>query len=328
VDSRGFQIGPDLYTKRNRFVEEKFNEAVATLFEVGFRPWLREEVEKVRDITKIEPISFSPDPFRLNPVFFPFVYARDTRLIRSTRGQNMDGLFTWRFTQDLPTLDTPPTDDELSVLAAVRGRVRWIVTLCDGLSAGPIIVPSGQMRSRMTTRLVVHPHQAEQDALNEFAAKLVHPRKRYVAHVRMQSDYHETKLWPPVDRGAGEGVRVPNPIQPDDIRTRSRELYDTSAEQVTPPPSVRPQHPPITRKSPITPASQDDLQMRSVTMTITSSDKRQRHSRRELRAGAAEGLSRKAADAVARSSVWGFESTSSVSVDPGEIATIDDSAGG
>jgi hypothetical protein len=60
-------------------------------------------------------------------------------------------------------------------------------------------------------------------------------------------------------------------------------------------------------------------------MTLTSSHNGT--SRKDPRAGAAEGLRRMAADLLARSTVQVIESTSSVSVDPGEIGAVEVSAG-
>jgi hypothetical protein len=96
---------------------------------------------------------------------------------------------------------------------------------------------------------VHHAKQAEQDALNEFAAKLVNPKRKHVAHIKMLSGYYETRLRPPPDKEGGDVARTPDPYQPDDIRGRSRALYDASAHQVDVYAPVQPQQPPyITRR--------------------------------------------------------------------------------
>jgi hypothetical protein len=105
-------------------------------------------------------------------------------------------------------------------------RFDALLILCEGLSADPLLVESGQQKARTRMQLVVHPRQPEQDARNELAGRLVNPSKDYVAHIRLPgSRYHEVKLSAPVS-GIG------NFEQLEEVRRRSRTESATSREEV------------------------------------------------------------------------------------------------
>jgi hypothetical protein len=127
----------------------------------------------------------------------------------------------------------------------LRERVRLLLILCEGVERSPLRVLSGEQQPRKTTRHIMHSGQTHADALAELAGRLVYPPQRYVAHVRQPQQYHQVKLRPPLAGGEGAGPRVPHPNQPDDIRTRSRALYDTSTNEaaVVPPSLVEPEQP-------------------------------------------------------------------------------------
>jgi hypothetical protein len=92
------------------------------------------------------------------------------------------------------------------------------------------VVPSGEQQPNIRTHHIVHPRQTEQDALNEFAGKLVHPPERHVAHIRMPHSYHRVKL-------VGPMASVAPPFQVDRVRKRSQEEYQTPdlRDEVEPP---------------------------------------------------------------------------------------------
>jgi hypothetical protein len=95
-------------------------------------------------------------------------------------------------------------------------RLHALLVLCEKLSSDPILVPSGQQKARIRTHLVVHPRQAEQDARNELAGRLVNPPKEYVAHVRFPGGrYHETEFSKPVS-GVGDFDQL------EEVRRRSQ----------------------------------------------------------------------------------------------------------
>lgn len=99
-----------------------------------------------------------------------------------------------------------------------RQRLWCLLTLCDGLSNDPILVPSGQERPRKRVQVIVHPRQSEQDARNELAASLVNPSEKYVAHVKVPTNYYEVQLLEPCTiHGAGCDIA--------EVRRRSQELY-------------------------------------------------------------------------------------------------------
>jgi hypothetical protein len=133
----------------------------------------------------------------------------------------------------------------IEMLAQRRQQLRWIWMMCDGLRRNPAMIRSLNHQPRITKRHIVHGAQTHADALNEIAGQLVHPPKRYVAHVRQPGVYHQVKLRPPLEGGPGADARVADPIQPDDIRTRSRALYDTSTNEdvVVSPSLVAPEQP-------------------------------------------------------------------------------------
>jgi hypothetical protein len=109
--------------------------------------------------------------------------------------------------------------------AVLGQRLHALLVLCEKLSSDPILVPSGQEKARIRTHLVVHPRQAEQDARNELAGRLVNPPKEYLAHVRLPgSRYHEVKLSEPVS-----GVR--DIFQLEEVRRRSRSKYTVSPRE-------------------------------------------------------------------------------------------------
>jgi TraM recognition site of TraD and TraG len=107
------------------------------------------------------------------------------------------------------------------ILDKLRQRLRWLWILYDGLAKDPVLIPSGEQQPRMRTRHIVHPAQTQQDALNEFAAKLVNPAEQHVAHVRMPRSYHSVKLVPPLRASAPES-------QVHQVRKRSQEEYHAS----------------------------------------------------------------------------------------------------
>ena len=125
----------------------------------------------------------------------------------------------------------------------LRQRLRWLVILAKGLERSPLWVTNGQQQPRRTKRHIVHGGQTHADALAELAGRLVHPPQRYVAHVRQPQQYHQVKLRPPLEGEDGAGGPGTNPTQPDDIRTRSRALYDTSAGENTVIPLPQPEQP-------------------------------------------------------------------------------------
>jgi hypothetical protein len=105
-----------------------------------------------------------------------------------------------------------------AAIELLRERLRWLVVLCDGVSKDPILVTSGEQQPSIRTRHILHPRQTEQDALNEFAGKLVHPPERHVAHVRMPQAYHQVKLAAPSASTAPDS-------QVEQVRKRSQEEY-------------------------------------------------------------------------------------------------------
>jgi hypothetical protein len=150
------------------------------------------------------------------------------------RGRHEETASTFGRTPVTPIVFTRHRAETAAAIELLRERLRWLLILCDGVARKPIKVASGEQQPR--TRHIVHPRQAEQDALNEFAGKLVHP-KRYVAHVRMPDSYHRVKLAAPMKK-------IAPPSQVDEVRKRSQEEYhvpsrcgepETPAEQELPP---------------------------------------------------------------------------------------------
>jgi hypothetical protein len=113
---------------------------------------------------------------------------------------------------------------------ALREQLRLLLVIADGLHRQPVQVATGEHQPRRVVRHVVHAGQTYADALNEFATQLVFPTERYVAHARQLGEYHQVKLRPPLG-GEEDENRSPDPDQPDDIRDRSRALYDTSGHE-------------------------------------------------------------------------------------------------
>jgi hypothetical protein len=106
------------------------------------------------------------------------------------------------------------------------------------------MVRTGEQQPRMRTRHIVHPAQTQQDALNDFAGNLVNPPEPYIGHIRMPQEYHQTKLHGPVSVD-------PDPVQIDQIRSQSRDLYrinpdedDEGGTASAPAPTPPPQGPP------------------------------------------------------------------------------------
>jgi hypothetical protein len=133
----------------------------------------------------------------------------------------------WEWTPEQwlrPDLEEPSAIRQSIVqrLCFIRDRLvyqhRWLSVMCEGLAADPIEVPTANQRPNMRTHIIHHGRQAEQDALNEFAAKLVHPAQRHVAHVRTPESYHRVRLAPPIPSTAPAG-------QVDWVRRRSQEIY-------------------------------------------------------------------------------------------------------
>jgi hypothetical protein len=104
------------------------------------------------------------------------------------------------------------------ILDKLRQRLRWIWILYEGLAKDPVLIPSGEQQVRMRPTHINHPAQTQQDALNEFAGKLVHPSEQHVAHVRMPQSYHEVRLG-----GPKAGIGPPGQVR--QVRRRSQEEY-------------------------------------------------------------------------------------------------------
>ncbi len=126
-----------------------------------------------------------------------------------------------------------------------RQRLRWMFILSMGLRAQPIYTASGEQEPRRVTRHIPRGGQSYADARSEFAGRLVAPSGPHVAHVRLLSGHHETKVRVPIELQGEGGVttRTPNPNQPDDIRTRSRAMASVQPDDRTIIPMVRPDHP-------------------------------------------------------------------------------------
>ncbi len=183
----------------------------------------------------------------------------DERLAAYALSHNWSGLWEWRYvpqhsssptaTKENRTLLTSRIADERESL---RYRLRWLYPLCDGLRAEPILIATGESRPRIRPSHIVHARQTEQDALNELAARLVNPDKRYVAHVRLPVGYHEIRLSSPVE---GEGDQE----QLERVKDLSRRQYgvpgddDPLSLSGTPPSGPpSPSRPPtITRQPPV-----------------------------------------------------------------------------
>lgn len=137
-----------------------------------------------------------------------------------------------------------PEVSEWAVNEVVR-QIHLIAMLCKGLAVDPILVPSGQYRPRMTTRLIVHPAQTYQDARNVLAGRLVNPPEQepYLAHVRLPDAYHQVRLARPPS-GSENGQQV------DEIRVRSRAQYGVRPTERRHGPE---EPPPIGRRSPDSP---------------------------------------------------------------------------
>jgi hypothetical protein len=128
-----------------------------------------------------------------------------------------------------------------AAISLLRDRLRWLLVLCDGVSRDPILVTSGEQEPRRRPHHIVHSRQNQQDALDEFAGKLVHPPERYVAHVRMPLTYHRVKLAVPL-------AMTDPAIQVDEVRRRSQEGYHTPGLRGDPEPPPRQQAPGAERR--------------------------------------------------------------------------------
>ena len=120
-----------------------------------------------------------------------------------------------------PELSKEMTDPESyrrQSIAIFRERLRCILVVCEGLIREPILEVSGQERDRYRQVVINHPEQNEQDALTEFAGKLVNPDEEWIAHVKLPIGSHKVKLLPPI---AG----TVNDQQATEIRTRSQQQY-------------------------------------------------------------------------------------------------------
>src|SRR4051794_28595513 len=184
----------------------------------GIRPWIMKHFEQEDVLRKGEfYVGAVGARFALN-VFM----GADISLQEQMSTCGLDGIF---YSYEPPmsiTNPSPPRLDSVSIDFA-RQRLRWLWILWDGVRRHPVLVPSGEQEPRRTKRHIVHGAQTHADALNEVAGRLVHPPKRYVAHVRHPQEYHQVKLRPPLECGMGDGAPVST--QPDDIRTRSRAQY-------------------------------------------------------------------------------------------------------
>jgi hypothetical protein len=87
-------------------------------------------------------------------------------------------------------------DEFRNMCTDARQRLHFLDLLCEALYKEPVLVPSGEQKPRTRTRHIVHSAQTYQDALNEFASKLVHPPRRHVASARLPHTYHPVKLQP------------------------------------------------------------------------------------------------------------------------------------
>jgi hypothetical protein len=204
----------------NKRIWEQFDRARREYRHGPLRDWLLVHVQDRRAVRD----SVYTEAFR----------RADERLKRAAFVDSWEELFKWRRggVPQFPAssmkalLGTPAFRSEvdartmrlvktLSAIELLRERLRWLLILCDGVSRKPIMVASGEQQPG--TRHIVHPRQTEQDALNEFAGKLVHP-KWYVAHVRTPQSYHRVKL-------AGPLASIAPPFQVDQVRKRSQEEY-------------------------------------------------------------------------------------------------------
>jgi hypothetical protein len=246
---------------KNKLIEELFAYERTDFITWALKPWLR---VYAADLPALH-AGRDTESFR----------EADEKLLRAATSRSWHGLQTWTGMPGplweillhtpqrngidpiiLPAAPNPGAKtrpETMEMIRVFRERVRWLWILCDGLQRIPVEVPSGSHRPRIVSRTVLHSGQTQQDALNEFTAKLVTPPGRYVAHVKSRRGYFETKL-----RDALEGHG--DPLQLLDVRERSQALYrvvdDEPDEQVppSPPTSSAPvptpspkREPPITR---------------------------------------------------------------------------------
>jgi hypothetical protein len=241
-------LSEEAQAKRARF-QELYEQERDEFLRACLRPWLIEHLAHPEDLLG------SRFPFRLwfaDDMFVNEAYERmwDHNLIWSGAPDEETGRPKRRphavqFTHGV----VGQRDPRLEMLEGRRQQLRWIWILCEGLRREPVMMRSVDHQTRITRRHIVHGGQTHADALNELAGQLVHPPEAYVAHVRLPGEYHLVKLRPPPEAGgAGGHERLPDPNQPDDIRTRSRALYDVSRqeEEVLPAPSTEP----VRRRSP------------------------------------------------------------------------------
>jgi hypothetical protein len=122
--------------------------------------------------------------------------------------------------------DRRPLADIRVEMNVVLGRLRkhlahlhrWSNVLCQGLAAKPTVIATSTQVPREVPRLIVHPRQTEQDALNEMASRLAHPPQGHVAYVRLPTSYHKVRLTPPLQM-------IASSRQVDEVRARSQNLY-------------------------------------------------------------------------------------------------------
>jgi hypothetical protein len=123
--------------------------------------------------------------FTLDPQSLPMFTEADERYIEVWRRQGSWGMpFLAYRDPDAPEWaqrthrrsHTPEENEEhlRSQLKHFRSQIRFFVRVCEAIAQNPIEQPTGEYQPRKQTRLISHPRQSEQDAINEFAAKLVH----------------------------------------------------------------------------------------------------------------------------------------------------------
>jgi len=143
-----------------------------------------------------------------------------------------------------------------AILARIRAEAvywyRWLSILCEGLADEPVRMETANMRPRIRTHTVLHARQTVQDAINEFALRLVTHPDRFMGHIKQPQEYHFTRLMAPV-AGSMSDERV------EGVRQRSQQLYGMPDPRQVPPPEAGPEAPtpPITRRPPPPPTASE-----------------------------------------------------------------------
>jgi hypothetical protein len=123
---------------------------------------------------------------------------------------------------------------------------RWLSILSDGLAEEPVRIETSNLRPKIRTRIIQHPRQPVQDAINEFTLRLVTHSTRFMAHIKQPHEYHHTKL---VAQRAG----TVSDESVESVRQSSQQIYALLVQ--TPEPRSQsageePPQPPITRRPP------------------------------------------------------------------------------